>query len=177
MHLILRLNKRWNLSPMRRQSVFGWCLCLFGSGCTFGIRVPFKCYISLSTNIFIIYFLGCSKNVSVAFHFTVLQIRKAVGQREEENMIYLFLSLNIPCWRWETFYLCFFSAYFVLGLGLVPFIPFITQCSNAPAHPGPINTYAVWWCAKRKVFGCTSVLVSDQVSYHMHYAVKCVHNL
>lgn len=84
----------------------------------------------------------------MAFHFTLLQTSKAVGQREEENMIYLFPFIS------------FFSKYATLTIGdilsvpfffslfcpwtrRVHFIPVITQCSKALAQPGPINTYAV----------------------------------
>ena len=64
-----------SVSEEETQSMFAWCLCVFGSGCTFGIRAPFKCYISLSSNIKTIFFRP-SKNVSVAFHFTLLQTGK-----------------------------------------------------------------------------------------------------
>lgn len=77
MHLILK--KRWNLAPSRRR---GPCLVgvrvYLGLGAHLGLELLLSVTFSLSTDIKTVFFRS-SKNVSVAFHFTLLQTRKAVG--------------------------------------------------------------------------------------------------
>lgn len=119
------------------------CLCVFMSDAHFGLESLLSVTFLYSTNILFQAFKECVSGFSLCTPSN----RNAVGQWEEEDVIYLFpshfyfskyaiLALRLSITVYFQIILSFYSEDALYSF-------FITECGNGPAQPHPINTYAV----------------------------------